>query len=320
MFSAAGIRWLAPDQYVHRFTERLSVFDSQKDDIDLIFIGSSHYRSGIDPLLFDRMTAKAGCPTNSFSFSLPGLHLPEMLHVLQRIRSLGPSGLKWVVLEPRMMVHFGEENSRKQRLIYYHDVPATLMALTSIQHQDEPAEGRFPHYRRHIEQFGYRQTNQGLVRSLITDLYKRNAPARTDEIQHVVSGKGYNPRDGHRLSLSRRRNYEEKVRVFSATYRQSPLKPQLADQLAKLTREIEAMGARTIFLFPPTVDYPFELQLPMGGPPVDQIRLDEVEHHPELFALENRWDQGHMNTAGASLTTAAAAEAFIRIASGKDER
>ncbi len=320
LVSVNGIRWLTPEPYIRFFSERLTVFESQKDEYNLVFIGSSHLRSGIDPLLFDRLTAEAGYPCKSFNFSMRGIQLPEMLHLLRRIRTLRPADLKWVVLEPRTWTYIRTVNIKHRRLVYFHDVPSTLMALRGAYHQAKSRADRFPACRIHLQQFGYRLTNQGLARSLITNLYHGNSPARAELLQQVVTHQGYNPRKGCTFNLANSRFYEENVQTFASNYRKSPLKPELAELLARLLCEIEAMGAKPIFLFPPIMGSPYELELPADSPAVDIVRLDDVERYPELFALENRWDMEHMNTIGAELTTTAAAEAFLGIANGKDER
>lgn len=315
MVSGSGIRWLAPQPYIRFFSERLTVFESRRDEYNLVFIGSSHLRSAIDPLLFDRLTAEAGYPCNSFNFSLRGIQLPEMLHLLRRIRSLRPANLDWVVLEPRTWTYIRTVNIKHQRLVYFHDIPSTVMALQSAYHQADSPADRFTACRIHLQQFGYRLTNQGLARSLITGLYHGNSPARAELLQQVLSRQGYNPRKGRIFNLANRRFYEEDVRAFASGYRKTPLPPEYTALLARLVREVEALGARPVFLFPPVIGAPFELELP-----VDMVRLDDVERYPELFAIENRYDMEHMNTTGAELTTTAAAEAFLGIAKGKDER
>jgi hypothetical protein len=64
--------------------------------------------------------------------------------------------------------------------------------------------------------------------------------------------------------------------------------------------------------------YPQDLVLPPHGPAVDIIRLDDRERYPELFDMNNRLEESHLNDRGAQLATTAAAEAFLRIAHGQE--
>ena len=318
--STIGVRWLAPEPNAWFFSERMTTFESQKDDYTVVFVGSSHYRSAIDPRLFDRLTAEAGRPARSFSFSMPGIRLPETDYVIRRIRALKPANLKWVVIEPWMIVQLNEFNLRKRRLIYYHDLLATLMALRCIHHQPEPKYGRLVHYQRHIQHFVYRQTNQGLALSLVGDFYQGDSPARTRLLQKVTSGLGYAKREGSGFNQAERIKYQKKIQELPSIFRKSTLEPELAKLLVIILREVEAMGARPIFLFAPSTATPYELILPDDAPATEIVRLDDIERYPELFALESRWDMGHTNHQGAQLATAAAAEEFLRISAGKDGR
>ena len=94
-----------------------------------------------------------------------------MNYVIRRIRDLEPARLEWVIFEPWIQLQLKENNLLKRRLIYYHDLPATLLALRGIHRQARPEEGRLVHYRRILQHFACRATNQGLALSLITDLY-----------------------------------------------------------------------------------------------------------------------------------------------------
>jgi len=316
--SLEGIRLLTPRPYVPNVSERLAVFEAGKDDYTVLFIGSSQYLNGIDPGTFDRLTAEAGFPTTTFNFSLRGMQLPEAHYLLRRIRAMEPANLEWVVLEPRTMATFPSANRKTRRLVYFHDLPATVMALRCLQHKKAPHGGRTRYYRMHLEQFGLRQTNQGLLQSMITDLYHGDAPARKRRLAEVKADEGYVPRHGHSFNMKNLKYYKEDLRQYGEEYRTSPLKPMLAEQLDRLLREVEGMGARPFFLFAPSMRDPEDLVLPPDAPAVDIIRLDDPERHPELFDMNNRHEHNHLNHQGAQLTTAAAAEAILGIVHGQE--
>lgn len=313
-----AIRRLAPEPSTWFFSERMTTFAAEKDEYNVVFVGSSHYRSALDPALFDQLTAEADRPMKSFNFGLPGIRLHEINYVVRRIGELEPANLDWVFIEPWFQVQLKEANLKKHRLIYYHDPTATLLALRCIRHQPPPKEGRLHHYQQILQHSAYWQTNQGLALSLIRDFYQGNSPARTRLMNRVTEGRGYYKREGSSFYQAEQQRYEKQVAELPSLFRQEPLEPEVARLLTPTLREVEAMGARPVILFGPSVSTPFDLVLPDEAPHADIVRLDDIGRYPELFALKNRWDMGHLNNRGARLATRATAEAFLEIATGKE--
>jgi hypothetical protein len=311
--SSAVIRQWAPEPNVVYYSERMAAFAPDKDDYTVLFVGSSRFRSAIDPALFDTLTSGAGHPTRSFNFGLPGLRLQELDYVVRQIRDLKPAALEWVFIEPWFKVNLKPANLKKRRVIHYHDLPATLLALRTIRHLPPTGFGRLYHSRQILQHFAYRETNQGLALSLIGDFYRGGSPARVELMQRVAEGRGYYKREGSTLHGAERRRYEGLVAEWPSIYRRQPLAPDVAHQLAPTIRQVETTGARPVILFAPSTAIPFELVLP-GEAAAPIIRLDDIDRHPELFAREHRWDVEHTNHRGAQLTTTALADAFLQLA------
>ena len=73
------IGWISPK--VHRFTEK-------KDDVDIIFVGSSRIYHGIEPKVFDQTLDASGHQWRSFNAAMDGMTTAEGFAVLRRLVAL----------------------------------------------------------------------------------------------------------------------------------------------------------------------------------------------------------------------------------------
>jgi hypothetical protein len=109
----------------HDFSaKKLAHFASQKDDVDLIFLGSSLTYRGIDPEVFDQTIAKQAIGFRSFNLGAPNQSVAQSLLLTQALLDLKPKKLKWVILD--INSRFAETNFGDQASLAWHTFEETL--------------------------------------------------------------------------------------------------------------------------------------------------------------------------------------------------
>lgn len=321
LLGAWVIRHVTPEPHIPTVSEKLQAFSGDMDQFNLLFIGTSQTRSSFNPKQFDARVAKVGIKTRGFNFGLGSMKLAEAYHILRRLRTMGASNLKWVLLEPWMEVDVKPQNAKTRRVIAWHDFPSTMMAILETLYRPGEEAHRYSRVLEHLHHFGYYLSNQGRARFLLEDLFRGQPEADDVFLQRNIEGRGFNEWKGtppapirhdpkFAVDMSRFHHFMDRARA-------TPPKNDLCEDRARLLwtvlEEIEALGARPILLVPASPLGGYGYNLPPEVPAVDTIRLNDWKKFPKLFGIKYRWDPLHLNWEGARMATNHLADAFIRL-------
>ncbi|MCY3000654.1 MAG: hypothetical protein NTV21_02420 [Planctomycetota bacterium] len=308
---------------------KLARFSERKDELTVVFLGSSRVHRGFVPQVFDARTAAAGVATRSFNLGAPGSRAFEVEDLLARLVDLAPAQLDYVFVDPEGVALLRDErNELARQVIEWHDPDATLRLSRWIVGSGlrgmALAQALTPHWR----SCAYNVSNIGRSQLWVDLALGR---PRTPELERELVGPaldGYAPlgdenselgRRGQRFQ-KRREAYLEKLEEF----RRLEAKPGPADPFAlelygEIRTRIDELGAAPVFVTQPALYRQDDLAKAAEAGLVPRLmRFDDAERWPELYAPENRYDDTHLNDAGARLFTERLADEFLaRVKSGE---
>jgi hypothetical protein len=137
-FVLAAVIWEAIGNHLHvrpeipePFSTKINYcFDTGR--YDTVFVGSSRYFHGIDPVVFDAETAKAGVATHSFNLGFDALDFLELQFVVDHLLSDPRSHIKTLFVEPSLRVRLAPGLEDSQRELVLHDTDGTIRTFNFI--------------------------------------------------------------------------------------------------------------------------------------------------------------------------------------------
>jgi hypothetical protein len=110
-----------------------AMFNSpQAARLDTVFVGSSRYFHGIDPIAFDLETARLGMPTHSYNLGFDALDFPELRFVVRHLLADPRSHFKNLFIEPSLRARLAPGLENSQRAITLHDAEGSLYIANFI--------------------------------------------------------------------------------------------------------------------------------------------------------------------------------------------
>jgi hypothetical protein len=345
----AALRRALPRPAPSSLSNQLALLEGRKDEIDVLFVGSSKVFRHVDPALFDELMAKSGRRTRSFNLGVPAMGGVETLFALREALAMEPGRLRWVLLDLRDPGHvLSGDNHLTERVAAWHDGPGACLAARMALESEEPWAWRLDQFRRHVVAFCYRLGNVGRLRVLTerwvegTAELRRQARARREAGAVLDRGPALNgfaaldwayPRatafqrqmlDERRQAwLAQRADVLDKIPArraegwpllrHDASRRDSP---ELTAGEQQLFQEITALvhehGLSLAFMTHPDtrqIEY-YQRAGERLGLVRDVLDLDDPQRHPELFEADAFYDRGHLGERGAALYTRALAARF----------
>jgi hypothetical protein len=310
---------------LERTETKLAHYAEHADEFDTLFLGSSRTFRGFDPETFDRVTAENGVPTRSFNFGIPGNRAVEIQHLLGRIVALEPRGVRFVLVDPEgLTVMADTRNFRARDVIDWHDFDTTAIVSGHVLRSEGGTRDKIDLLGFHWSSYALNVTNVG--RGLgWTDPWLGRVPTKEFVLETVgARGDGYAPlgeegaelgRRGRRFRSKRVDDYLARLEDFRAL---APLEGEPSPAALALYERIESraseLGAATVFVTQPALYLQHDLiRAHESGAVRWLLRYDDPDLHPELYAPENRYDDTHLNDAGARLFTEELARDFARI-------
>ncbi|MBF0358115.1 MAG: hypothetical protein HQL70_05860 [Magnetococcales bacterium] len=92
-------RWVVPIPHLGGISARLTAFLEEKDEFDILFLGSSYYKDAINSEHIDQEMNKLGCRVRSFKFGADGLNAIEYMFVLEQIKQSNPLKLSTIIID-----------------------------------------------------------------------------------------------------------------------------------------------------------------------------------------------------------------------------
>lgn len=274
-----------PEDFRHRF----EAFESRKDEITILFMGSSITMRGVIPSEVESAMASAARSEKVYNLGISRVGDHELGVLLQRVLELKPRNLHTIVIEP-----WGwrdNYNHSTYRFVWWHSAQQAYAAIQAAMHHGDPVE---PHLWAAILNF----FNVG---SFSTSL---NREFEFQETSYDAGWLGYPPH--MRPSRSKRRFdslgplwYHTHVRAYE---------PRRAEKLSSVdvalarswNRLAEKHNVRLIHVLPPSLrPYTFERALAREGEIKLLLDFCRPRDFPYLFAYANHYDERHLNTSGA---------------------
>jgi hypothetical protein len=286
-------------------------FRTNKDRYDALFVGSSRIYRQIIPEQFDeQVNAATGESIHSFNFGMDGMWPPESFFVLRELLSLEPKRLRWVFIEV-MEVATGLDDSifTPRRTAYWHDWEHTLMAMEAVSEQSASVTEKWRLNAEHGLVFVRRSMNQGRLARRLGAAFGAD-PGNSDQWSRGewMDAEGFAGRDTpfEGWKLDQYRKFVEKAKTVPPP--RVPISRALRQSIERIVSEVRAMGAEPILIISPSLvpsdnfsELPADVAVWSFRGPND---------FPALYDPKNRFDTGHLNSAGAVVYTELLASRF----------
>ena len=327
-------RWL-PYPDIPEAGEKIRYLASRGDQYDTLFMGSSRVNFQVVPTLFDQVLADHGHVTKSFNAGILGMRPPEQVFFLDRVLRLPHHRLRWVLIELTSLEARTPPSRRTSaRFVLWHDWPRMMLLgkwmraeWTALRREAAAAgsdRGKWTDllepaavYLTHVPAFCVSELNLGRA-SFISERLQVPA-ANFVRWQKEYPGLGANL-DGwmsyagrETMTPKERSNYERSFDIRLHTPAAQFHDPASDAAVQAMSDAVVRAGATPIFLLPPVTS--LSLYYPPPEMAKNMIIWDFSDPHlyPDLFAVESRIDDLHLNTAGARQFTAGLAQRFMEL-------
>jgi hypothetical protein len=314
--TAFGLHVFLPAPRIDGISPKIEFIEEHRDEIDTLFIGSSRVYHGVNPRVFDAVTAAAGVPTHSYNFGVDAMLPPETFYVTDQILAAQPRKLRWVFIELEdIQVNVFQEHARTERACSWHDWNRTSLVLRKLLDLD--VHGRWKEKRSnilrnrnalatHVGLLLERFANTGRIFDL-TRWYPEEEDAT--QLEYEPAGDGYAP-TMVAMDSERRARYEAWVARDPAS-----ASPREVDRYAGRTfrhyvEEFRSLGATPIFFVTPGSAAILPSKF-IGAQPAAVMAFNDAKAFPSLYFADARIDEGHLNAAGADEFTRLLAERFV---------
>ncbi len=293
---------------------QVEAFLDQKDDVDVVFVGSSRIQRGVVPTVVDaRLSEAAGRPVRSFNLGIAGMRSFEADWLIRRILRSEPARLRHLVVEaPNFRPEVTPQHDLTARYVEWHDERATWLVLRAVWRSRLPLWTKLELTWKHLRFYVMRSANYA-TRGRFVGL---NDPAWDRIVAGWGRAQGYQPLDERKPQGRRRRarflrsleGYEANVdimRRFAAVgVLADPGSARVFDRasLSEQAAAIRAAGVTPVYLATPALARgPDFAALEREGVIEHLIDLRDPRRHADLFDKKNRFDREHMNKRGAKI-------------------
>lgn len=321
------------------FRDRMAYFREHKDTYDVVFVGSSVTKFGIDPKVFDRALLEADVGVNarlgaggnarirSFNMGIRDAYGFEVDHRIREIVAMKPECLKWMLIEPRLW-KLKSEREFSDRDIWWHSWRQTRLIAGAISRIPVRWRDKFPLLAGHLGHWSARCLNVGkgsnALGFLVAGEDEKRAERELSRYDDFEESAGYWRLTREYIQLvspgliqladaaePRVRAYEIRVRERIAeldaqgqTGAPAPAHVSLAvrDQV----KFLRANGIEPIYVLPPGIDpyhsrFDWVHTLFWEGVAPEPFAFDDPRKYPDLYAASARFDDAHLSEDGATL-------------------
>ncbi len=317
-FASAGLHWVIPRVKDPAVFEKIDYLRKNGDAFDVLFIGTSRIHHQIAPSLFDARMAEAGIATHSFNLGIDGLRTPEDTYVLESALRGRTRPLRWIIMECKD-INFREEevDQRTTRAVYWHDAPRMGILAQRLMWGSFSGHRNFQHtvkeywdgmhvFLLHSALWLQNETCAGVVAQANRDLCSPQPTADSFSLA------GFDPPRNERMTTKQNAEYRASLQDLQAHPAEFDYKDRTSQQLLRREAELAALhGAKLILLIPPTLNRFKFVPDPTFSPAPTVLDFDRPDTYPELFSVENRLDESHLNAHGANLLTSRLADGIL---------
>ena len=322
--------------YIPLVSEKLEHFKANKDNYDVLFIGSSRVYRQVDPVLFDARLSQQGHNIQTFNFGFYGMKMPETYFWLEKIIDLQPKNLKWIVIEANLdNVYENLDNARNNRVMYWHTPKHTANTIKYIAGSDDSLPRKLVSVYSHIIPFFYNSINLGDFSKIFlssTGLSQHQISEASYSNYLGESLSGYKALDdesgqGYKITNKKFREnfnaFQQQVVRFEKAIENDTvaLDPSRRELIRQFTDLVESSGATPMFIIPPKLKTEAHvLRLYQDGHIDSLLAYNDPEKYADFYELEYRFDRAHLNKKGAEEFTRLIAEDFEQYIESVDRR
>jgi hypothetical protein len=293
--------------------------NENKLPIDILFMGTSRMKNGINPSYFDSLTNSKRTPGNiSFNLSMAASRSGETLYLLKHYsRSEVGKPLKVVFIEWANIYIPHRDNRQTERARYWMDAPTcrdyVLNVMESDGFKNALKSGQLTYI---ISAFLHRSLS-------ITHLGQAwmQPPIPEEKLDVTL---GFEKTSGHAPQLPRNTKFDLRKSYFDSNWirqkeaqsRKLRLEPdiQAMDQDVKLWNtwltKMKRQGIHMVLIIMPGLTTKRQMALARRVPPENLLDLSDPDRYPDLYDPSVYYDRMHLNEDGARLLTRHLAEAW----------
>lgn len=124
---------------------KLQHYLAEPERYDTVFLGSSHVYRAFVPEVFDARLGASGVPSSSFNLGVQYPHQLELEYLARAVLEAGRGRLRRLLIEyVTLMPQVDPDNAFHSRAVYWHDWPATSLALERTRGVAEATPGGIP--------------------------------------------------------------------------------------------------------------------------------------------------------------------------------
>lgn len=287
---------------------------------DVVFIGTSHYQYGLSPPIFDQAMKDKGFAVHSFDVGIVSLSFVELDASLRQSIADHPCCAKYIFIEPEPAIWGVSRQPNSIRAINFYSLANAYGSLSYIERQwvpPPPVLSLWQHLTQGVGVAALRHyTNAGLFQ-IVQDLHAFQGHDTRGYYDRVD-----NLNDAVQRDPALRRRLDDTVAGLNRLTRAPPddyVSPYEFDRYLSLLAYLRSKGKQVILLKPPHAQSiahntaliaMFRARCP-DGPPLWDFSVPE--RYPQFYDPANHFDVDHLNHAGATLLTQAAAEKFAAL-------
>jgi len=319
--AAAVVRSRVPFPDIVPTRQKFEHVTASPEPYDTLFFGSSHTNRGIDPRTFDDRTRELGLATRSYNVGVYGTRWHECAWLTRRTLRELEHPVRFVFIEiANIEPRLHPDNRGTTREVSWHEPYFTLDAIRAeLEQEDVP----FHHT---LEAIGFHALHLGRNRFSVGEgprLLGLYEPIKVRKrFGYITRAEGYDGvrRGKGRPGIRRRQreflasadSYRDEVEELRASERSKASPRWLVRATLEQARFVKSRGAVPIFYVPALKRHGPDLEfLAEAGVPV--LRFDDPNRYAELYEVEERFDEFHLNHTGAQIWTRLLAARFVEV-------
>lgn len=322
--SAAFRAWVLPWPHDGALADKLAYYEAHRDAYDVLFIGSSRVAHGYMPEIIDPILSEAGFPLRSFNLGIDAMTSFEADFLLRRVLARPSPRLRYVVIELETWTPPRSNNPRfdTERSVFWHDTRQTAQALRSLRSAPMDVKYKVKESLEHLRLYGKRALNIGRgVRRIADITHPPAAEVTLDDLHRRAGFQPYDPSTDEEHARVHRRFLERDAAEFPAKVlalaavgdSDAALDGFNLDALVRQRELVEAAGPVPVYAMGPTIKpKPYLRPLARSGVVPVLFDFSRPDEYPELYAVDERFDDDHLTLAGAERFSRVFAERFVR--------
>ncbi len=301
---------------------KLEWFESIADEVDVVFLGSSHVFRQIDPVIFDQ-ERQLEPGLRAVNLGAPGMTLAEEMYLLERVLAKSTAHLRWCVVEAlpaELQMKNAEVNDFGKRRVEWHGFHVSMFLLAEVLRSDQVWAEKWSLFQRHLRHAVMHFFHIGEGSEWLAKTIRGEGLAFSNPSVFGQGRRGYVPLEmstADENALKQREEFLQDPRLLWGARPHlskegdggppSPLQSRMVQAMEEMAQE---RGVRLIWWLHPNLDrLSGWRQLAKAGQ-IQLIAFDDIERYPQFYKLRWHFDPYHLTRKGAEKMTVLLAHEF----------